>query len=374
MPPHTGFTYLLAQLLIQAAVSAQWREPLLKAAKVSAQEAQAMSEASEAGARKAFGMRSRPHIQTACTPCAEKDYSEPCPAGWRDLEGGGCVAPPGYHGMCSVQQSFVGGSALEKEEVEAICGVCWPCKGAAGCARDWSAACPHGFSKASIELDEFADAPGNTCNSDLAYEGPCAGQVSFGSLAEKQAFADRCQVSWPCQTHCEGHVPSRCPVAWRHIGDGMCVAPPDFKVAGCRLVRSFEGWTPGMKTVFAEQCQVTWPCEPAPNTSAPLVDGPARDDSCQLDLAPTACPRSWARGLDGLCEPSHGTLGPCARPTRFDAMSVEQKIMWASDCFARWKCVGEPAEGAERAPLGVSQANTMERGPLDDSGKVVPVS
>ncbi len=35
-------------------------------------------------------------------------------------------------------------SALEKEEVEVSCGVCWPCGDSPECDRDWGLPCPYG--------------------------------------------------------------------------------------------------------------------------------------------------------------------------------------------------------------------------------------
>merc|ERR1712083_837534 len=74
-------------------------------------------------------------------------------------------APADYAGICNTRQSFMEGSVVEKEEVELICGVCWPCT----CERDWAKPCPAGYSL-------IGD---NTCSADIGYEGQCEQLVSF---------------------------------------------------------------------------------------------------------------------------------------------------------------------------------------------------
>merc|ERR1712183_136498 len=106
-----------------------WHEPLLKGAKIPQSELETTSKEVAASAQKTFLTKRTPFLATDCPACADKYYSEPCPVGWQEGEDGMCMAPSTYTGICSKKQSFVGGSAVEKNEVEATCGICWPCGG-----------------------------------------------------------------------------------------------------------------------------------------------------------------------------------------------------------------------------------------------------
>ena len=79
---------------------------------------------------------------------------------------GRCAAPATYAGLCKSQQMFAlasgmlatvtyiksiriiwwfGVAVVEKEEIEVVCKVCWPCE----CERDWEQPCPSGRSSYS---------------------------------------------------------------------------------------------------------------------------------------------------------------------------------------------------------------------------------
>ena len=99
-------------------------DPLLAAAKISPSEALAIGQEADSAASVAADKI----LETGCPACEAKDFSEPCPRGWRgDSADGMCTAPPGYAGACETALSFVAASAEKKAEVELICGVCWPC-------------------------------------------------------------------------------------------------------------------------------------------------------------------------------------------------------------------------------------------------------
>jgi CPW-WPC domain-containing protein len=99
-------------------------DPLLAAAKIAPSEALAIGQE----AASAASLASDQILETGCPACEAKDFSEPCPLGWRgDSADGMCTAPPGYAGVCQTALAFVAASAEKKAEVELICGVCWPC-------------------------------------------------------------------------------------------------------------------------------------------------------------------------------------------------------------------------------------------------------
>merc|ERR1712226_1372749 len=123
----------------------------------------------------------------------DKTYSEMCPMAWIEIDGL-CVAPQEYAGDCAKQQSFHGSSALEREEVELICGACWPCNEEPACHRDWVLPCPNGYSPIEIAFDEWAATSDMHCAADADVEVQCEARVSFKSEQEKREFVERCGV------------------------------------------------------------------------------------------------------------------------------------------------------------------------------------
>lgn len=326
-------------------------------------------------AHKAFMARSQSiaaeetALLSGCAVCADKDYQNPCPAGWEAKHDGTCHATASYEGLCKRTQSFLGAN---KREAEILCGICWPCKEAArGCERNWDAPCPRGYSSGAIPFDAFADATGLVCSMDVESDGLCEQEVSFADIAAKMEFAERCDVSWPCKTHCEQSVPSQCPEDWIPIGDGLCAAPNAYKVDGCRLLQQFRGWSAPMKSVFADKCKVVWPCD-TQSIEEEQSDGAISQASCvDLDLAAGSCPRSWVSRDDGLCEAPPDLQGPCSSPKDFRRMSAEQKILWASECFVDWKCVGEYTMEHRSRAYSVVEINSDESGPISSAGLIV---
>jgi len=131
---------------------------------------------------------SHQNAAAGCASCA-RDYSESCPLGWGE-EGLACIAPHSYSGFCKKTNTFLG-SATEKQSIENQCSVCWPCSDNDGptCIRNWGASCPNGY---DMSL-------GGTCVADAFYNGPCAAELKFESLEDKQEFAAACLTSWPCE-------------------------------------------------------------------------------------------------------------------------------------------------------------------------------
>ena len=64
-----------------------------------------------------------------------------------------------------------------------------------------------------------------------------------------------------------------------------------------RSVPVLVGRTAAMKTAYAEECHVVWPCEPTQDgMNRARRDGPLNDNPCEhLNLGPTACPRFWSQ-------------------------------------------------------------------------------
>jgi len=353
-----------------------WHEPLLQGVKMGPDERQAVTKEVQSSARKTFLARSKrigsDESSPGCAMCVEKDYQNPCPSGWMEAKGGMCRAPAGYAGVCNTRQSFTG---ADKREAEMLCGLCWPCKEeASGCVRNWDAPCPHGYSPVDIPYYEYANATGTTCARDIEYEGLCEQEVTLEDVDAKREFAERCEVSWPCKTHCEHSLASQCPEDWSAIGDSLCVAPNNFKVSGCQLLQYFGGWSASMKAAFATKCKVVWPCE-ADTPQTIQDEGPVVHADCtDLDLTADSCPRFWYRREDGFCEPPPTLGGACAASKDFRGMSSEQKILWSSECFVDWKCVGEHVADGDAVARGAAQVNTFEAGPITYGGRIVASS
>merc|ERR1711957_292581 len=161
-----------------------------------------------------------------------------------------------------------------------------------------------------------------------------------------------------------------------HIGDGTCVAPTYFKRVGCRLAQSFRGWTWAMKRAYTEQCRVAWPCASDSQALVRTVNGPlpsqavSSNDSCELDLS--SCPRLWMQRVDGFCEPAPNSTGKCGSAQRFDDMSYEEKVRWASDCFVLWPCLGEFASLPTRQSRAAYHVDVPFGGPLTANGFILP--
>jgi len=317
----------------------RWQAPLLKGAKVRQAALESFGQSLEAEVAKEQLAQRTSYMNSACLPCSDKTFSEPCPESWESGDDGLCHAPSSYMGVCAKSQSFVGANRLGKSEVEVACGVCWPCPSRSRCEIDWSQPCPNGYARAAIPYDGYAEASGSTCVRQ-SEGGECDHEVAFHDGEDKMQFAARCSVTWPCVQKCSGTL-SICPADWEDIGGAVCAAPPYFKSPGCPLLQSFHGWTSAMKLAYAQNCSAAWRCAGS-GPKAGEGNGPLVEPDCNaLDLAPTACPRSWVRLANGACDAPSDYGGPCARQQVFVGMSDEQKLKWASQCLVAWRCQGE---------------------------------
>lgn len=241
---------------------APWETELLRGVKIRHSDAIALGRDAESQAtRDLQELRSaRPSAQhmlsapPSCATCNEKDYSDLCPLHWMEVGGERCEAPASYVGLCNNTLSLVGLTGDAKQEVEVVCSVCWPCNDS--CDRDYALPCPNGYTSKSMSMEEYGDAIGDACvaTSDTS----CEFEISFRDAAEKESFARRCSTSWPCVSTCAASV---CPIDWIEIGDGMCVAPPTYKRAGCGvLLQDTLQWSHAEKLEFAKSCGVRWQC------------------------------------------------------------------------------------------------------------------
>merc|ERR1712050_397089 len=132
------------------------------------------------------------------------------------------------------------------------------------------------------------------------------------------------------------------------------------------------GWTSNMKSEFAQQCHVVWPCPSDVAESEEFVDGPVRQPDCaMLDLS--SCPRSWRLKENGSCAPPIDAFGACANAVDFRNMTDSEKLYWASDCLAPWPCSGESVEVKSQGPRPTMEVGKSRSGPLDDNGYIKEV-
>jgi len=249
------------------------------------------------------------------------------------------MPPFNYQGPCSINQTFIGASPLDKQQAELACGVCWPCQDDIGCERDWSRPCPYAYTAEGIPFIAFADAGGSVCAADLDYHGDCETFARFVSEKDKHEFAQRCSVTWPCKTSCETEIEAICPLDWVHIGEFVCAAPSYYKEDGCNVLQSFHGWPPTMKSAYASRCRTMWPCQGDMQVGLDEFDnGPVNMMPKCASLNLESCPISWSLSADGACHPPHNSIGPCADIVNVNAMTTEEKLQWSGKCLLSWPC------------------------------------
>ncbi|CAJ1362857.1 unnamed protein product [Effrenium voratum] len=353
---------------------AAWHEPLLRGVKVTREETDALAQQAAADAKAEFAKERKRSSATErpCPSCGRPDWNAPCPVGWL-AEGGECVSPPTYKGLCERRLSFALSTKKAKQESEVSCQVCFPClDDDAVCERHWSAPCPEGYSPADLPYDRFRDA-GPSCalrsTAKQATSGnvtgvadldtPCEQIVSFAGQADKINFTRRCDLAWPCKRQkCAVHAV--CPEGWTQIGKGVCAAPLSFSpTPSCPLLQSFRQWTEAMKEAFGESCGVEWSCESEVGSRRNGAWPPAPVRELELNR----CPRGWqdVEGLGQLCEPPAWLAGPCGSRKSFKAMTDEEKIRWSSGCLnVAWPDKGEDGLPAPDALLLAG----LENGPL----------
>ena len=107
---------------------------------------------------------------------------------WRYLRGSVYT----HGGSCLEQYNFDTYTLEKKEQVAHACGFQWPCR--APCERDYSSACPSGWTELSFS-------PG-MCQAPPIYIGECPfGANMTGATADqKAAFELKCSVRYPCGT------------------------------------------------------------------------------------------------------------------------------------------------------------------------------
>ena len=118
-----------------------------------------------------------------------------------------------------------------------------------GCPRTFEG-CPQGW-----QVDG-----GSKCQPSAEYDGTCTAfrLRDFEARSDKEAFALKCRLSWPCKDVCAKDF-SSCPDQWSSA-DGVCHAPKTY--AGmCSPSTDFSAFSSTQKIQWASLCDAPWPCQ-----------------------------------------------------------------------------------------------------------------
>jgi len=185
------------------------------------------------------------------------------------------------------------------------------------CARDYSGACPDGWSDAG---------DGQQCLSSAQYTGPCPTQTTFGMTpAQKGARAAECGTAFPCSGACPRDYAAPCPQGWS-TKDASCVAPSEYE-GPCVEKKDFSTFSAAEKASWALACSVVWPCRVARSSE--------QQAPCQDLRSSDACPADWLAS-QGYCHAPASYSGPCPLTVRAAAYSVDQKDAFSKACQVSW--------------------------------------
>lgn len=107
--------------------------------------------------------------------------------------------------------------------------------------------CPFGWS----------ENPSGECSPPAAYNGPCAAaDLSSYSSSQKEEFALKCGVGWPCRG-CKTNF-AGCPLGWQAVGK-LCLAPDTYD-GMCSPVMDFRALSGSSLARWSATCGVRWPC------------------------------------------------------------------------------------------------------------------
>lgn len=118
--------------------------------------------------------------------------------------------------------------------------------------KDYSVTCPLGWADAG---------DGSKCLAPFGYQGSCGDSAEFGGLAphQKEALARDCGAAFAVAGGCAADFSQACPEGWLDRGEAGCDAPPAY-TGRCVRSKDFSRISAGGKALFADACDVTWPC------------------------------------------------------------------------------------------------------------------
>ena len=127
-----------------------------------------------------------------------------------------------------------------------------------GCARDWAAPCPNGWTQGAQSGEA-------TCSSPRSYIGGCATVQSFVGMdkGSRVRFAEECDAPWPCANECAGGADfDGCPTGWSNVGGGFCSQTTATSAdAACPTIINFAELGAHEKEELSRVCSIGWPCK-----------------------------------------------------------------------------------------------------------------
>ncbi|SCO70103.1 CPW-WPC family protein [Plasmodium vivax] len=255
----------------------------------------------------------------------EINYAELCPEGWGDWGNADtCISPANYQGPCKNKMaSFLNSTPREKFNFSIRCGVSWPCL--------------HRCTEEDL-LEECPDSwtlKGNICHAPKSYKGQCVRKKIFANFLreEKKAWADACDVSWPCSKK-NYNFGKLCPKNWTPTPDGNHCSASSSYVGPCGPLLYLFNVKEVEKRLLMSKCNVEWPVR-------------ANEEGGSLD--DQVCPLGWTlnpshqRGGGTTCSPPKSYNGPCEeiKKMSFERMSKEEKHELSRRCGFVWNFTNE---------------------------------
>jgi len=167
---------------------------------------------------------------------------------------------------------------------------------------------------------------GVLCYAGPTYAGPCAPEMDLFrlSIEEKLAFAQYCQVIFPCQEDCMQDFRSDCPSMWQQL-DAGCSAPVEY-AGGCNRFVDTSEMSDKDKFLFGVNCGARWACLPPP-----------------FHVYDDVCPQSWVLQFGQVCTSPNEYRGPCGHTVQMAGMLTAEKKQFEASCAVSWPVARAPS-------------------------------
>lgn len=202
--------------------------------------------------------------------------------------------------------------------------------GDVACNRDYSRLCPEGWADAGDS---------NACLAPLDYQGECAPQLEMGGLTaqQKRQQAARCGFSYSCIGACTQDASQPCPLGWHEDVNRDCLAPVGYS-GRCVGRKSFHGMKKSEKLLWANKCDVAWPCHKTLGGSSEGAASGIFNNDCAPDYS-APCPQRFSQ--EGRrCIAPLGFSGKCGFSLS-SQYSRDEKAAYAKACLTPWSCANQ---------------------------------
>jgi len=199
------------------------------------------------------------------------------------------------------------------------------------CSRDYAQACP----------EHWIDDGDGHCSVPPSYSGQCVAGMRFSSMTpiEKGREAESCAAVFPCAGSCYRDMSALCPESWDEDVAQECVAPPSY-AGPCVATQRLVALSSSEKVAFAQDCNVQWPCaEHRHRGNRSAIATVVNNDECVTDYS-AECPDQWhVDSVGGNCRAPVSYEGVCAYRFNGASMSATEKEAYAKACLTPWLCV-----------------------------------